>query len=165
MSGDLNKRKVTRVLVMLEYGPDDPETGEVFDLTALAQELQGKVTRAIRTSEVTLDVTCEKDWRSGEPECYVAWRAGAKYGDYNSPAGRLVDAVNCGLPEGEKVTRITKSIERAQSRIDKLEMLKAHERLRAAAEVRSQHPIARVTASPLADVAPSLTNSESEVPA
>lgn len=36
---DRAARKVRRVLVMLDYGDDDPASGEVFDVTALVSEM------------------------------------------------------------------------------------------------------------------------------
>ena len=61
-----NERNVKRVLVMMDYGDSDPQSGEVFDLTALALELAGKSEhKAVR---IELEISTHQDYLIAELE-------------------------------------------------------------------------------------------------
>lgn len=159
MSADLSRRKVTRVLVMLEYEPGDPDNGEVFDLTQLATELGGLGEHGGGV-EVEVDFNPHHEYQAGNREqpgpgwigaCEVYFRAGPRF-NMSSQSGRLVDAINsCGI-DTERTRRIVKAQERMRKRLDKLQWELKDAKLQAAASIRAQHPIARVTATPLADL-------------
>lgn len=160
MPNDLHQRKVTRVLVMLEYEPGDPDNGEVFDLTALAEEVRasshsgagpGAYSKCIRLY-VTSQRTFQKE--GPEAEAHVSWCV-----EYGASAGHLTDAINAGMPDGPRVEDINAKVKRLRTKADKLEYEAKVAKLEQVAAIRAQHPIARVTATPLTDVpsAPALS--------
>jgi DNA repair exonuclease SbcCD ATPase subunit len=178
---DLSQRKVSRVLIMLEYGPGDPDSGEVYDLTALVPELCApKEEECHASSVIELEVKFDResyqhDW---QPTTTVSFRAGRQF-HLGSKAGRLQDAINAAIREmsndrierihatqkrlSERMSKLQRELQgvgrsasqvgRCAERMSKLQRELQEERLRMAAAVRHQYPIARVTAAPLADVA------------
>lgn len=154
-----DKRKVTRVLVMLEYGPEDPQSGEVFDLTALTTELAQRPGSKHNCADITLEVRAhsdydqprgEKGWPTGTD---VSWRASIDF-DGSGRAAHLDDAINASMPDSFTTTEMRKKLKRIKTKAEQISADIAIQRLRDAAAVRYQHPIARVQESPaLAEVA------------
>lgn len=145
----MDNRKVTRVLVLLEYGDADPDSGEVFDLTALTTEIAAKTEH--KQASIRLDISIHKDYGHGSPwPLYntVEWCAMA---DYHSSAhsGHLDDAINSALPDSFKTQDLRKKERSASRRLDKLREDIKMQRLMDAAAIRHQHPIARVKETPL----------------
>lgn len=147
-------RKVTRVLVMLEYGPDDPESGEVYDLTELAQECRRK---GCYSAEIQLHVKAE-NYVSRKPDGTLnPDKVTATWGTYMSPgcvfshhAARLEDVINAGLPDNEAVAAMKKRATRLRKKADSIDWDAGVEKLRWAATIRGQYPIAKVMGSALA---------------
>lgn len=146
---NLHERTVTRVLVMLEYGEGDPDNGEVYDLTALVSEVKEKTGHY--RGNIVLEVTCADDYiysalrPAGTPmptKLEVSWRCG-----YSASAGNLTDALNTGLPDGERVEGLKKRASRLHKKAADLEYDAKVAKLEQVAAVRLQHPIARVTAA------------------
>lgn len=141
------ERKVSRVLVMLEYGAGDPDNGEVFDITALVTEL---VSRSVYSASIKLDVRAVKsfaprgDGVEPAPELTISW-SGDAGGQWVFGASHLEDVVNAALPDGERVKDIKAKAERCRSSADSLDLDAMRAKLEQAASVRSQFPIARVT--------------------
>lgn len=155
MPNNLHSRKVTRVLVMLEYEPGDPDNGEVFDLTALVAEMYAKQRGSI-SNRITLDVCAGDDYSQKSPwpmRTDISWRCG-----YSASAGNLTDAINTGMPDGDRVQALSARVKKLRKKADSLEYDAKVAKLEQVAAIRSQHPIARVTATPLAEVTkPELT--------
>lgn len=155
----LHQRKVTRVLVLLDYGPDDPQSGEVFDLTQLAIEMREHNEKSY--GKIALYVNADRTYHRGPAEKYetnVQWSA-----DFGANAGHLDDAINAAMPDGERVTDIKNAAKRLREQAEQLERDAAVAKLEQVASIRAQHPICRVTGSALAAAAPAplaLTGSE-----
>lgn len=138
-----DKRKVRRVLVMIDYGEGDSANGEVFDLTALALEMapHGNYGNA----QLDLKVSADKTYRQApEPE----YRTTVTFGGYAgarfiSGATHLDDVVNSALPDGERVKEIQRKSARLRKKMEALHQDEMVARLRQAAEIRHSHPIAR----------------------
>lgn len=141
------ERKVKRVLVMLQY--DNADDNEVFDLTALAEDLTKRGTH--QHAAVQLDVTASQDYSSDvRPwpiKCRASWSVMA---DFNSSgkAAYLDDAVNASLPDSLATGGLRKKLARVKNKIEQLEKDIQVQRLFDAAQVRYQHPIARVRETP-----------------
>lgn len=145
----MSSRKVTRVLVMLEYGPDDPANGEVFDLTALVSEM--KTSSNHYTADINLSVKCQTDWSFGadrKDKLEISW--GGDAGNWVHGASHLEDVVNAAMPDGDRVQAIKKRSSRLEKKAHALKMDAMRAKLEQVAAVRHQHPIARVTNAPLA---------------
>lgn len=149
----MRDRKVTRVLVMLEYGPGDPDTGEVFDLTELAEEMRSKSQTLGHgyNATINLHVRSQKTFGQDQPpfELTLNWSSYAG-GEFSAKSGHLDDAINAGLPDGERVQRIKKTIKRLRKKADGLEYDASLAKLEQVAAIRHLHPIARVTEAPIA---------------
>lgn len=141
------ERKVSRVLVMLEYGAGEPDNGEVFDITALVTEL---LPRAGYSASIKLDVRANKSYAprvdgvEPAPELTISW-GGDAGGEWVIGASHLEDVVNAALPDGERVIDIKAKAARCRRKADSLELDAMRAKLEQAASVRSQFPIARVT--------------------
>lgn len=147
----MSRRPVSRVLVMLEYGPGDPDNGEVFDLTALVGEM---VMRASYSATIGLDVHATKTF-SREPEkpqfsLDISWNGNA--GEFVHGATHIEDVVNSALPDGERVKGIKSRARHLRKKAESLDTDAMRAKLEQVASVRAQHPIARITAAPLSDV-------------
>lgn len=138
----MSRRKVKRVLVMLDYGPEDPASGEVFDLTALAAEL---LPNSIGSTSLEVSVRAEKTYAGPDKppmELFVSF--GGYAGEFVHGATHLEDVVNSALPDGERVTAIKKKAKRLRKRAQDLDRDAMVAKLTQVAGVRHQHPIARV---------------------
>jgi len=137
-------RKVSRVLVMLDYGPDDPHSGEVFDLTALVVEMLPK---SIYRASISLNVQASKSYSDKPSELEIHW--GGDCGNWIYGATHLEDVVNQTLPDGERVIGIKRSQKRYEKKAESLKHDAMRAKLEQVAAIRHQHPIARVSESPL----------------
>lgn len=150
----MSRRTVSRVLVMVEYGPGDPNNGEIFDLTAVCAEM---LERTSYSAGVGLDVRATKTFaREPEKPAYqleISWNGNA--GEFVHGASHLEDVVNSALPDGDRVTSIKRRAKGLRKKAEALDYDAMRAKLEQVAGVRHQHPIARVTASPLAE-APAL---------
>lgn len=138
-------RKVTRVLVMLEYGPGDSNNGEVFDLTALVSEMLPKASYRAR---INLEVQAAKSYdpdpvKREQPVLEISW--GGDAGNWVHGATHLEDVINAALPDGERVTGIKNKAKRLRKKADELDDDAMRAKLEQVAAIRSQYPIARVT--------------------
>jgi len=102
-------RKVSRVLVMLEYGPGDADNGEVFDLTALVAEMLPK---AGWCAGIDLRVQATKSYdpdpvKREQPELEISW--GGDAGNWVHGATHLEDVINAALPDGSITTPCARS--------------------------------------------------------
>ena len=139
----MSRRKVKRVLVMLDYGPEDPESGEVFDLTALAEEMRGKADGY--SASVSLDVRAEKTYAGPDRPAValmISW--GGYAGEFIHGATHLDDVVNSALPDGERVTALKKKAKRLRKKAEDVDRDAMVAKLVQVGEIRHQHPIARV---------------------
>jgi hypothetical protein len=137
-------RPVRRVLVMLDYGPEDPESGEVFDLTAIALEIVP--TSSYSTAEISLNVRAQRDYTPSPQARFntvCSWSVNA--GNWMPHTARLDDAINSGIPDSPELQKMQKRIRAWRKKADKIEFEAKLARLEAAAALRSSHPIARFT--------------------
>ena len=136
---------------MVDYGDDNPDSGEVFDLTALALETAQNA--KLNHSSITLEVDATSDYdapreegKSGWPlKTTIEWSAMINY-DSSGRTGHLDDAINAAMPDSFATQDIRKKLKRCTDRAEKLREDIQVQRLLDASKVRSQHPIARVTA-------------------
>lgn len=162
MPTHIKSRKVQRVLVMLDYGDGEPDTGEVFDLTELVRECAAQSKH--QHAEIRLRVLATNDYAVTSD-----YNATGKYPlkteanwsamvDFNSTGdtGHLDDAINAGMPDSFTTAEIRKKLARLRTKQQQLENDILEQRLRDAATIRHQHPIARVmhTAPALAAINP-----------
>lgn len=137
----MSERKVQRVLVMLDYGPEDPDSGEVFDLTALVQEMQGQRYSA----HVDVKVSAEKTYAGPDkPAVKLSVSFGGYAGEFVYGATHLDDVVNAALPDGERVAALKKKAKRLRKKAEDVDRDAMTAKLIQVAGVRHQHPIARV---------------------
>lgn len=147
-----DNRKVTRVLVLLDYGPADAESGEVFDLTALALEVANKTSH--KQASIILSVDTHRDYSQSSPWPIYLTAAWSAMANYNSSArsGHLDDAINASMPDSLTTENMKKTATRIRKRLDKLNDDIQIQRLRDVASVRHQFPIARVKETALLTV-------------
>lgn len=136
-------RKVKRVLVMLDYGPDDAASGEVFDLTALVSEM---LPQATYRASISLSVQASKSYKP-EPlpqiDLEIVW--GGDAGNWVHGATHLEDVINSAMPDGERVAGIKKKKKRLEDKVQSLGFDAMRAKLEQVASIRHQHPIARVS--------------------
>lgn len=129
---------------MLEYGPHDASNGEVFDLTALVAELLPKANYQARINlDVTATKTYDPDPTKRQAELEISW--GGDAGKWVHGATHLEDVINAALPDGDRVTSIKTKAKRLRKKADELDHDAMVAKLQQVAEIRAQHPIARVT--------------------
>ncbi len=139
----MSGREVKRVLVMLDYGPGNPNSGEVFDLTALVAEM---LPRSIYSAGIGLNVEATKRYPS-DPEnplrLSISWSGHAGESVYG--ATHVEDVVNSALPDGERVKGLRTKAKRLRKKADEVDRDAMVAKLVQVSEVRHQHPIARVS--------------------
>jgi hypothetical protein len=140
------ERKVSRVLVMLDYGSGDPDSGEVFDLTALAQEMQ----EGRYSADVNIKVKAEKTYAGPDKPAVKMSVSFGGYagGEFVYGATHLDDVVNSALPDGERVATLKKKAKRLRKQAEDVDRDAMVAKLTQVAGVRHQNPIARVTEGP-----------------
>lgn len=142
------KRDVRRVLLMLDYGPSDPHSGEVFDLTALVAEMLPKaLTGATLSVQVEAQKTYAIDPNAPQHELLVSFGGYAGSG-FVSGATHLDDVINTAIPDGERVSAIKKKAARCRERATQLDRDAMIAKLAQVGEIRHLNPIARVTETP-----------------
>jgi hypothetical protein len=156
------ERLVKRVLVMLDYGDGDGDSGEVFDLTELAKELRIKDEK-FRSSEITMRVGASNDYdrrvegnawdRGYEPKTCIRWSVMTAF-HTSGESGWLDDAVNASLPTSQVTEGLLKRVSTAEKNLEKLREAVKHQRLNEAAEVRLKYPVARISEAPLKAMLP-----------
>jgi hypothetical protein len=128
---------------MLDYGPGDPNSGEVFDLTALVAEMLPK---SIYSADIALKVEATKRYPS-DPDnplrLSVSWSGHA--GQFVYGATHVEDVVNSALPDGERVKSLRTKARRLRKKADEVDRDAMVAKLVQVSEVRHQHPIARVS--------------------
>jgi hypothetical protein len=142
----MSRRDAKRVLVMLDYGPEDSDSGEVFDLTALVTEMQSK---GVYSASISLDVRAERTYAGPDKPAVkltVSW--GGYAGEYVHGATHVEDVVNSALPDGERVKGLRTKAKRLRKKAEQVDQDATVAKLIQVAGVRSQHPIARVTEAP-----------------
>jgi hypothetical protein len=142
----MSRRDVKRVLVMLDYGPEDSDSGEVFDLTALVAEMQSK---GVYSASISLDVRAERTYAGPDKpavKLMVSW--GGYAGEFVHGATYVEDVVNSALPDGERVKSLRTKAKRLRKKAEQVDQDAMVAKLIQVADVRSQHPIARVTEAP-----------------
>ncbi|MEI7534223.1 MAG: hypothetical protein WCK57_07610 [Verrucomicrobiae bacterium] len=143
------ERIVKRVLVMLDYGPGDTASGEVFDLTDLAQEM--RVHSKYGSADISLKVSAMNNYdvnRKEQPvKLTIEW--GGYAGEWCHRATHLDDVLNASLPDNEEVKRLRKKVKRLEKQAQDLKFDAMREKLKQVSAVRAQHPIARVTEMPM----------------
>lgn len=142
----MSKRKVKRVLLMVDYGEGQPDSGDVFDLTALVAEM---LPRAIWSASISVDVQASKNYspdpaKPAAPDLEISFGGNAG-GEYVCGATHLDDVVNAALPDGERVVAIRNKSKRLRKKADELDMDAMRAKLEQVAGVRAQFPIARVS--------------------
>lgn len=151
----MNDRKVKRVLVMVDYGEGDADSGEVFDLTELAREAAAKCEH--NHASISLEVDATRDYSKDRGEktwplkTTIEWWASI---NYNSSArtGHLDDAINASMPDSFATQEIRKKLKRVSDRGEKLRNDIQVQRLMDAAQIRYKHPIARVSENPMRQI-------------
>jgi hypothetical protein len=138
----MSKRKVQRVLVMLDYGPEDSDSGEVFDLTALVTEM---LPRSSYSARLTVEVEATKTYAGPDkPAMQLQVSFGGYAGQYVFGATHLDDVVNTALPDGERVTALKKKAKRLRKKAEDVDRDAMTAKLIQVSEIRHQHPIARI---------------------
>src|SRR5689334_2980082 len=141
----MNRREVKRVLVMLDYGPGDPDSGEVFDLTALAQEMQ----EGRYSADVDIKVKAERTYAGPDKPAVKSFVSFGGYaGEFVYGATHLDDVVNAALPDGERVRGLRTKAKRLRKKAEQADHDAMVAKLIQVGEVRHQHPIARVKEGP-----------------
>lgn len=142
-------RPVRRVLVMLDYGDGQPDSGEVFDLTALSRELAENETQHHHAS-IELTVCARRDYDQPAPgvKLEASWQAMIRFRSSGDSA-HLDDAINASMPDSFATDDLRKKLKRVEAKAEKLKGDIQIQRLMDVAKVRSQHPIARVTENPM----------------
>lgn len=146
MSTPTRDRKVSRVLVLVEYA--EGSASDVFDLTALVNELATSKSEKFTHAAIELKVTCSQDYENYEPgkiktKTEASWNAAVDF-HYSGESGFLDDAINAGLPDSFTTQNLRAKLKRQRAKIEGLENDIQVQRLRDAATVRHQYPIARV---------------------
>lgn len=154
----MNERKVKRVLVMLDYGEEDPDSGEVFDITELVREAATKGNGGFSNADISLYVEANSDYNAPRDQrgqwplkTTVKWAASINYNS-SGRSGHLDDAINASMPDSFATQEIRKKLKRVQNRAEKLNHDIQVQRLMDASKIRYQHPIARVRESPIAQI-------------
>lgn len=144
----MSNRTVSRVLVMLEYGPGDKDNGEVFDLTELVKQCRTNGEK-LYSARIQLSVEANRDYSVGPDKLTVNWNAWMYPGSGVSgiiSCGHLDDAINAAMPDGMRVQDLRKKAKRIRDKADEIEHAACVAKLEQVAAVRAQYPIARVTA-------------------
>lgn len=139
-------RVVSRVLVMLEYGPGDKDNGEVFDLTELVKQCRTNG-EGLYSVQIILGVEAHEDY-SGPDKLTVNWKAWMFPSTGVSgiiSSGHLDDAINAAMPDGMRVQDLRKKAKRIRKKADEIERAACVAKLEQVAALRAQYPIARVT--------------------
>lgn len=138
------KTKVSRVLVMLEYEPGNPNNGEVYDLTALLADIALRPD-ACYGPHLSLTVSGTKRYENGGGvDLETSW-GGSLGGEWVHGAPHLADVINSSMPDGDRVTDIRKKVKRLRKKADELDHDAMIAKLQQVAEVRHLNPIARVS--------------------
>lgn len=148
----INGRKVKRVLVMLEYEDGDPNNGEVFDLTQLVTEMHQKSNGY--SADIRLNVNSRRDWTVDGYKfyCEIEWQSFSP--TMTGHSGHLADVVNASMPDGPRVENLRRKVNRLRKKADQVAYEANQAKIEQVAEIRAQHPIARVTEIPvLAEIA------------
>lgn len=149
----LDKRSVKRVLVMLDYGNE--QMSDVFDLTALAEEIARKTEHV--NAKIELNVMCNKNYadsKYGEPPVVSlesSWVVVANFHS-SSDAAFLEDAINYAMPDSIATEELRKKSKRIREKLEAVESQIKTQRLMDAAAIRHQNPIARVKETALLSV-------------
>jgi hypothetical protein len=141
------KRPVTRVLVMLEYGPEHHDSGEVFDLTALALEVAPKCPYG--AFDINLRVESGRTYLpADQPQLKVeaGWSSHITGGDFAYSA-HIEDCINVSMPDGERVKHFRTKAQRYRKKAEKADHDAGLAKLEQVAAIRHLHPVARVTAA------------------
>jgi hypothetical protein len=151
MSTRPETRKVHRVLVMLDYGPDDPDSGEVIDVTSLISET---VNEQNSYSAIDLKFTASyRSWQEPKLNVEIGWTSYCMNGTGSSGrSGWLADALNYSLPDNDRVDHLRKRGKAAQKKAEKLFADAKEAKMEQVAAVRHLHPIAKVTRASLEDL-------------
>jgi len=127
---------------MIDYGPEAPDSGEVFDLTALTKEM---LHRAIYSASIGLNIETRSTFNRESPQetqTEISWSGYA--GEFVHGATHLEDVVNSSLPDGDRVLGLKKRVRRLRKKADDVERDAMVAKLAQVAGVRHQFPIARV---------------------
>lgn len=144
-------RPLKRALIMLDYGSEDPHSGEVFDLAELVAEMSPKTEYGAHIDvRIESNVDYDKDRVNGRHpwKLSVAFGGHALGGGYLSGATHLDDVVNAVLPDGFKVQDLRKKAARVRKKAEQLDHDIMLARLEQAASIRHTNPIGRVTETP-----------------
>lgn len=146
MNTPIRERKVSRVLVLVEYA--EGQTSDVFDLTALATELATAKAEKFNHASIELNVVCNQDYENYEAgkrktKTEASWAVSVDF-QGSGKSGFLDDAINASLPDSFTTANLRAKLKRQRAKIEGLENDIQVQRLRDAASVRHQHPIARV---------------------
>lgn len=153
---------------MLEFEDvSDPEHGAVFDLTALVSELMNRGDRF--SSNIGVDVRATRNYgpdRESKPFDMEVGFDGYNGGEFVHGASHIADVVNITLPDGERVLAFKRTAKRLAKKAEEATRCAQTAKLEQVANVRAQHPIARVTETPmLPDVAAALDETSTPQPA
>lgn len=147
----LNTRRVSRVLVLVEYA--EGEMSDAYDLTELTREIALQPDSKWNDAKIHLQVGADRDYdapRDGgkyQVKTEVRWSGSFDCGS-TGYSGYLADVINSGLQDSDRAKRLRKSQERAQERMRKLQYELQQQRIADAAKIRHQHPIAQVRLAP-----------------
>lgn len=140
------KTKVSRVLVMLEYEPDNPNNGEVYDLTALLTDIALRPDGGY-SPHLSLCVNGTKSYDHNRPntvELEISW-GGSLGGEWVHSAPHLADVINSSMQDGERVSDLRRKAKRLRKKADEIDHDAMVAKLQQVAEVRHLNPIARVS--------------------
>ena len=156
----MQERRVERVLVMLDYGKEDPASGEVFDLTDLAHALATTPAAKHQDARIRLEVTAGSDYTKAQVanrwpvKLQISWQVMMDF-HLSGSAGYLDDAINSSIPDSDEVEALNKRLRRAQKAAERIMERIKDQKIEDASKVRKARPIARVTSAPIAALAES----------
>lgn len=142
-------RQIKQVLLMVDYGPDDPESGNVYDLTAQTVGLLGERDR-YRSAKLSVEINA---WSDGENFKDTATEL--KYSGY-SYAGigkhthchdtpHLADVLNMLAPPSDRVLALQAEADEVKAKAQAAEDAVTAARMEQLAGMRMAHPVARLT--------------------
>lgn len=145
------ERKVKRVLVMVEH--EEGAMSDVFDLTALVLEIASKPESRFNQASICLEVQAGTDYDSERVNGRWALKTTVQWSGMfdctsTGDSAFLEDVINAGIQDTERVKRLRQAHDRARKRLEKLQDEIKQQKLDDAAQIRSQHPIARVRLAP-----------------
>lgn len=156
-------RPIKQVLLMVDYGPGEPDSGDVYDLTAQVQALLGSPDDKFRLAGMSIKLAGHCSRRDVTPELSIEFSGhsydGANHAHCNG-ASHLADVMNMLAPPDDRVLMLKAEANEAQAKANAAEAAVTAARMEQLAGMRLAHPVARLTTvgELMANAQPVLTN-------